>query len=296
MATNLSAPKSQTTLASSGVLVTVKMTTTTLSVSNKAVSDEICAQKRADNDAGNFIQKLIGKNEYHQAVMSYRATIDAWMNGLGYEWGGRWYIVPTINYPRLQAEFNAHKLEFTKRVNEFLGEYQNVLGNIAFKQGDMFDRTKYPTVDELRDKFSLTLSTMPVPDNDWRVKVSADIAQDLHDHYQHQHNETLIEIGRKQSDKLREFITRLIKACTVDVDQDGKVKRGRLYDSTIEQALELCDHIAQFNPIQDAKLDQIRVELSNLLRNVSVPALKESDSLRTSTKQNLDSILSAFGR
>ena len=75
--TGLSAPANKSSLATAGILVNIKMTTTTLSISNKAVSDEICGIKKADTDAGNFIQKLIGKNEHHQAVMSYRATLDA---------------------------------------------------------------------------------------------------------------------------------------------------------------------------------------------------------------------------
>lgn len=290
----LATPAHQGSLASSGILVNVRMTTTTLSVADKAVSDEICAQKKADNDAGNFIHKLIGKNEYHQAIMSYRGTIDNWIKSVGYEWGGGWFIIPTFNYPKFRQDFTTHQLEFAKRVDAFIGQYPSILSNIAFKQGDLFDRTKYPDASELRSKFNLTVRTMPVPENDWRVQVTHDVAEDLKNHYQSQHNEVLITIGRAQTEKLVELMKRISKACTVEVSEDGKTRRGRLYDSTIEQALELCDTIASFNPINDTQLEDARRDLAMLLSNMSIPALKESDSLRSSTKENVDSILSKF--
>lgn len=303
MNTALTAPATQTSLASSGILVHVKMTTTTLSVSDQDVSDEITAQKKADSDVGVFIHKLIGKNPKHQAVMSYRATLKNWINDPrnGYEWGGGWSAVPSMTYPRVQQEFDTiHLPEFTRRLEDFLADYPDILANIAFKQGDLFDRSKYPDVNELRRRFSLSMSVMPIPENDWRVKVSEDQAADLHAHYERQHTEMLVEIGRAQREKMTDYLRRIAKACTVEdtVEADGtvKTKRGRLYETTITQALELCDTLAGFNPIGDAQLDEARIELSNLLRGMSIPALKESDTLRSATKQNLDSILSKFGR
>jgi hypothetical protein len=294
--TNLTAPKSHTSLASSGILANVRMTTTTLSVADKSVSDEICAQKKADDDSGVFLHKLIGKNKHHQAVMSYRATLDNWIKNIGYEWGGGWYIIPTVLYPAFRAQFDAHLTEFNSRLDAFIAEYPQILSNIAFKQGDLFDRSKYPDSNHLRSRFSLALKTMPVPENDWRVQVSADQAKDLHEHHDRQHTETMIEIGRAQSEKLKDYMQRIAKACTVETDAEGNVKRGRLYETTIEQALELCDTIASFNPIRDLQLEDARVELANILSNISIPALKESNSLRSATKQNIDSILSKFGK
>lgn len=297
--TNLSAPTTKTSLATAGILVNIKMTTTTLSVSDQDVSDEITAQKKADRDVGAFIHKLIGKNPLHAAVMSYRATLKNWINDplRGYEWGGGWNAVPSLIFPQVKHEFDTvHLPEFNKRKAAFIADYPNILANIAFKQGDLFDRSKYPTVDELDRKFSLTMNVMPIPDNDWRVKVADDIALDLHNHYDRQHNEMLVEIGRKQREKLADYLRRIAKACTVETNAEGKVTRGRLYEDTITQALDLCDTISGFNPINDTQLDDARLELTNLLRNISVPALKTSDSLRSATKQNIDSILSKFGR
>lgn len=296
MNTNLTAPKSHTSLASSGILVNVRMTTTTLSVADKSVSDEICAQKKADDDSGVFLHKLIGKNKHHQAVMSYRATLDNWIKNIGYEWGGGWFIIPTMRYPRFMAELAQHQVNFNARVDAFINEYPQILSNIAFKQGDLFDRSKYPDSNRLRSRFSLALKTMPVPENDWRVRVSADQAKELHDHYDRQYTETMIEIGRDQSEKLKDYMQRIAKACTVEMDAEGKVTRGRLYEITIKQALEFCDMLASFNPIRDMQLEDARVELANILNNISIPALKESNSLRSATKQNIDSILSKFGK
>jgi len=47
---------------------------------------------------------------------------------------------------------------------------------MAFKQGDMFDATEYPSAGEVRKRFKMKKFVSPVPSNDFRVAIAEDIA------------------------------------------------------------------------------------------------------------------------
>jgi hypothetical protein len=275
------------------------MRTTTLQTMDEAVSLEITAAKKADRDSGNFIHKLIGNNPEHRKVMAYRATLCNWIKRLAYDWGGGWYLLPSFRIPQFRKEWAEHEIAFAGLVSTFLDRYPDIVADMAFKRGDLFDRNDYPTVDSLRTQFSLRLMQQNVPEGDFRNAVAADIASDLTAHYQKQVNEVTQSILNTQTAQLADYLRRISKACTVETvtDKDGnpKSKRGHLYESTIHNALELCDTFGAFNPAGNSALDDARRELSDLLQGISLPALKESDSLRTETKAQVDSILSKFG-
>ena len=296
--TTLAAPQHITSLATSAILVHVEMRVTTLSTSDEAVSAEVTDSKKADRDVGVFINKLVGKNEQLRRVMSYRATLGNWLSLITYDWGGGWRLLPAFRVGQFQQEFAAHDLEFRKRVDEFLVAYPDIVAAMAFKRGDLFRREDYPTVEQLRGKFSLRLMQQNVPTGDFRSAVAIDLATDLKLHYQRQVDGIVGGIRDTMAAQVTDYLTRLSKSCVVEdtVGADGKVKtkRGKVYEATIEQALDLCDAVATFNPAGDAKLEEVRLALSNLLRNINVPALKQSDTMRIDTKTQLDDILAKF--
>ena len=296
---NLTAPQHITSLATSAILVRVEMRTTTLSSTDETVSAEITNAKKADRDSGSFVNKLVGNNAHHRAVMAHRASIKNWLDSRCYEWGGSYYLLPVDLIPKFMKEYDEREGAFYTDVDAFMQEYPTIVGSMAFKRGDLFNRDDYPTVDQLRAKFSMRLYRQEVPTGDFRVTVADDLAADLKNHYEIQTNDMIKEIGETQSKALRDYMTRLSHSCTVSMseDKDGqpKVKRNRLHESTIEQALELCDTISKFNPTQDPQLEQARASLAALLQGINIDVLKASDAMRSQTKTEIDDILSKFG-
>jgi hypothetical protein len=294
----LARPQHVTSLATSAILVNVEMRGTTLSLADEHVSQEVTDSKHAEKDAGSWTHKLIGKNVEHRRVMSYRSTLANFMKQYAYEWGGSWFLLPSGRLPTFMDEYAKHEAKFAELVEDFLAVYPNVVSDMAYKRGDLFNRNDYPTVDELRRRFGLKLYQSPVPTNDFRVAVSSALADDLHQHYERQTHDIVNSVGQRQVEQLRDYLTRLSHSCTVEntVDENGKVKtsRNRLVTKTLEDALELCNSVGEFNPSANAQLDDARLQLTRLLTSVDLNALKESDSLRSTVKVEIDSILSKF--
>jgi hypothetical protein len=173
-----------------------------------------------------------------------------------------------------------------------------MISNMAFMQGDMFDRNNYPDVSQLHNKFSMKLFTADVPMHDWRCQISADLAEDLHNNYARQTDDIVNNILLKQSEQVVNVLTSLSHSCGVDevMGKDGVLvqKRRKIYESTFEKAINLCETFREFNLTNNKELEDCRAALENVIKGVSCEMLKNNEVIRESVKEDIDDILAKF--
>ena len=297
--TLLSKPNHIISLATSCVLVSVESHVWNATVQDKQISDEVTAAKKADKDAGKFVKNLLAKNAEHKAVLNYRQTIYNWVQRCTYDWAGSQRLLPIANLARFHKEFREHEIKFDELVSNFLDKYPSIVSNMAFVQGDMFDRNEYPDVSELQHRFSVDLIQSEVPTGDFRCAISQDLLDDMTTHYERQAKRMVDDILSKQSAQLVDIMKSISYCCEIEttVDDNGevKVRRRKLYDSTLDRARELCETFRTFNLTADPKLEEARASLEMLLDGVEIEKLRNSDTQRVVIKEGIDDILAKFG-
>ena len=79
-------------------------------------------------------------------------------------------------------------------------------------------------------------------------------------------------------------------------DKDGnvKIKRRKIYDTTIDKAREMVNVYREFNLTNDTDLEDARAKLEMALRGVTVEELREGEVSRVQVKDAVDDILSKF--
>jgi hypothetical protein len=210
--------------------------------------------------------------------------------------------LPVINLEKFKREFNDHEVEFNRLLDSFINNYQSIVSNMAFKQGDMFNTDDYPTASEVRNKFGIRLYVSEVPSHDWRCQISQDIATDLKSQYESQAQEIVTGILNQQVERLTEVMESISHCCGVTEVKTSdesimKTKKRKIYDSTIEKAKELCETFKQFKPIDNELSRRLGVAVEGLeatLNGVDTETLRESDAVRDKVKDNVDDILSKF--
>lgn len=297
--TLLSKPKHIVSLASSCVLVSIESHVWNATVQDREISEEVTTAKRADKDAGRFVKNLLAKNVEHKAVMNYRQTIYNWSQRCTYDWAGSLRLLPVTNLVRFHTEYTAHANKFHDLVEDFLDKYPSIVSNMAFVQGSMFDRSEYPDVSDLRGKFSIDLIQTEVPTGDFRCAIASDLAADMSTHYERQAKRLVEDILFKQSTQLVDIMKSISHCCETEmvVDDKGevKVRRRKLYDSTLERARELCETFKDFNLTADPRLEEARAGLESVLGDVTIEQLRNSETKRIVVKEGIDDILSKFG-
>jgi hypothetical protein len=209
-----------------------------------------------------------------------------------------------------------YEQRFNALVNAFLGVYQTEISKQAFENGALFDRSEYPSEDEVRAKFRFALNVSPVPTSgDFRVDIGHEAAKQLAEQYERLAAErmsaALAEPWQRIKDQVLWVKERMEAVLAYDpdaveeqpvTDPDGKVidikitkkRRPKLYDSMLENGLELCKTLSDFNITNDPRLEEARRELEAALTRVDMDSLKESPELQKATKTAMQDILDRF--
>ena len=289
-------------LATSAVLVSVDVNVWSATKQDRVISDEVTTLKNADASAGRFVKNLLADDIHHKKVSNYRQTIYNWLKRSTFRWNNSQDLLPVANLEKFKVEFTDHETEYYRLLDNFLLNYQSIVSDMAFKQGDMFSQDDYPNVDEVRNKFGIKLYVAEVPSHDWRCSISNEIASDLKLQYESQAEQIITGIVNDQVARITEVMESISHCCGVIEKQDGKtgeviIKKRKIYDTTIEKAKELCDTFKKFKPIDNeisSKLSEVVVKLENALNGVDTKSIRESDAVRDKVKSEVDDILSKF--
>lgn len=297
----LQKPDHIVSLATSSVLVSVDVNVWTATKQDRQISDEVTTMKKAEVGTGKFTKYLFSGNPKHHRIVKLRQLIYKWLKTNTYRWNQSQDLLPTIDLPKFKQEFHEYESEFNTAVEDFLVNYQNLVSDMKFKQGDMFDANDYPDVETLRHKFSIQLYVSEVPSHDFRCQVSQDIADDLKNQYQDQANSIVNNVVSEQVSRITDVMESISHCCgTIEgKDKDGNptYKKRAIYDTTVSRAKALVNTIKNFKPIeseQSAKLQEASVRLEQALTGVSTELLRDSDAVRNKVKTELDDILSKF--
>jgi len=297
----LQQPNHIVSLATSSVLVSVDVNVWTATKQDKQISDEVTTMKNAETGTGKFTKYLFAHNPKHHRIVKLRQLIYKWLKTSTYRWNDGQDLLPTIDLEKFKKEYHEYESEFYTAVEDFLTNYQNLVSDMKFKQGDMFDEADYPDVETLRQKFSIQLFVSEVPSHDFRCSVSQDIADDLKNQYQDQANSIVNNVISEQVDRITDVMESISHCCGVieGTDKEGNptFKKRAIYDTTVNRAKALVNTIKNFKLIeseQSNKLQEASERLEKTLSGVSTELLRDSDAVRSKVKTELDDILSKF--
>jgi len=289
-------PNHLISLSSSAQLVTVEVNVWTATKQDKQISNEVTSAKNASTDAGKFTKNLLSNSPDHKALLNYRQTVYNWLQRCTFDWAGSVRLLPTFSIEKFMKEWASHEVEFNKLLDNFISKYPTIVSDAAFKQGDMFNRSEYPEPEDIRRRFRLKLFVTKVPENDFRSGgIATAIADDLEQHYNNQIEEIVNKSMEEASERLIEIASRISNACTeVTPDDDGKVKRKKVYETTISQARDICETLKHFNLTNNQLLESARAQLEEALSGVTLEDLRESSYVRSTVKDTVDDMLNKF--
>jgi hypothetical protein len=299
---NLEKPEHLTSLASSGVLVSVTVNLWSATKLDQGISDEVSTSKNAVSAAGRYTKNLLANNPKHKALMNYRQTVANWMKRMTYDWNGDQRYLPTPDVPKFMVEYRQHEKAFGALFKSFDDSYEDIISDMAFKAaglGDMFNRNDYPTREKMQKKYGINLFVNDVPMNDYRVLVAKDMADELFDVYASQTQRIVEGIVNDQFKRMKDVMESLSFCCDVDVsvgaDGEQKIRKRKIYDTTVDKARDMVRLYKEFNLTGNNELSESIAMLENTLRDVSTEILRESDLVRSEVKEGVDEILNRFG-
>ena len=296
----LAMPSSIVNLASSGFLIRIRQRVMTFTKADAKIGAKVSEDAGAERTVGKFNHDLFAGDPHLRALLNHRQTVYNWETKRFYDldWSGTEYFCPMMIFAKVNEEFAALWNEHAALKKAWGDAYDNAIARMAFVRGSLFNRADYPSRDAMLSRFTLEMTVTEVPQGDYRNAIAAETAKYLRDDLERQAQRVINGMLDKQKAQMLKVLTSLSNCCelvtTTAADGTVKTKRRKLYDATVERAIELVELFQQFNLTGDADLEAARAGLAAALDGVSIDALKESDTMRQVMKEQVDDILKPF--
>lgn len=281
-----------TTLATNALLVELNIGNWTARKNDKSVSEEVDLQKGTKTRAGNYNKNLFAGVKELEDIQKFVGMVRNWHYRNTIPWldtGVR--MLPMGQYIDYTAQMNTWASEFEGLKQAFLNKYDDLVTEMAFKLGSLFNRNEYPTRDQVDYKFYFRTNYFPLPQSgDFRVDIGNEMLAELQDNYTKHLNEKVNEAMGDVWSRLHETLKHLSERLEVGSTGEKKIFR----DSLIENAQELCGLLSKLNVTNDPKLEEARKDLEQALFGVSAKDLRDSIMVRHDVHARVTDIIKKF--
>jgi hypothetical protein len=250
------------------------------------------AKGSGSKKAASVYKNLFAECKELDAITKFQARARAEHYKITLPWndqGAR--LLPTAALLDYQKTMQRHKDEFNRLVDAFLDKYDTLVAGAAFQLGTLFDRNEYPSRGKVAQRFRMETSFTPLPTGgDFRLDIESEVQRELVKQYEEKLDAQLAAANQDSWTRLYNAISKLSDRLTVD--EDGK--KRTFHDTTVTNAVELCELLHVMNITQDPSLTKAARKLAEVLSDVTPKELREEDSTRALTKIKVDEILGAF--
>lgn len=247
---------------------------------NRAIDKRVTAEVGAKYDAvtreDRYIQTLVPR----KAVLEIqRCASDLrdfhYHNTLPWQ-DNNTRILASANYFRYQQEFTQLRNNFEDAVAAFLAHYPDWVDTAKLAKKELFDASQYPSVEELRTRYGVSISFLPFPNvADFRVDLTP--------------NE-LAEIQATATDSMdkalaaanQSLIKRLIERIDVLYTALRRELSSPFRESTVTSIAETADIVLQLNVTDNQIVRDAARMCRQIMAGITGRALRTDSHFRTS--------------
>lgn len=279
-------------IASKAMMVELNIGNWTANKLDRGVSEEVDAQKGTTTRAGSYRKNILAGAEELIAIQKHVGNVRNWHYRLTSPWSDSGLRLLTLgNYLKYTTELNEHKATFEDLKRNFVTKYPDLISEMAFKLGSLFNRDDYPSMDQIERKFYFSANMYPLPvSGDWRLDAENEMKTELEDQYQKHFDEKFNGVMADMWDRLHSSLKHLADRLEVTEGADKKTFR----DSLIGNANELCGLLSNMNVMNDPKLEQARKELEQAIAGVTAKDLRDSILIRQDVHARVTDIIKKF--
>lgn len=271
-------------LSDRALLVQLSISQWTARKHDKRVTDQALSMNYASKDAGRFNKVLLPANDYLEQVHARSSAIRAefYNNTLPWSMEGA-QLLPSANYLNFMTKFRTAKGEWEALVASFVHHYPALKLQAKRALGNMYLDTDYPDERQIAAKFKIDMAVFPVPSTDFRTALSDGELTRLQEDVSSRLKQAHAVASRDVWNRLFERVEHIAR-------QLGNPK-GRIYDSLIDHAKELCELLPRLNIGDDPNLESMRQEVESKLAAHHPDALRASETLRQDTADQAQQIM-----
>jgi hypothetical protein len=252
---------------------------------DKEASKQVADTNGATGSVGNFNKTLLPTCNTLADVHRETACIrkDFYHNTLPWGIEGT-FILPSANYLAFTTEYRKKKAVWDRLCDRFYEGYMSDRQDAERILGNLFKMEDYPILADLKHKFSMNLTFLPVPTTgDFRVELADGeidtITAELEERVAESSKTAMKDVWQRLYDKVEWLAERL-----------GDPKNV-FHTATYEDAQDLCKMLSRLNFTDDKDLEDMRSKAEQKLFKLHPEAIKNDPDVRRDTAKDAEAIM-----
>ncbi len=272
-------------LSHKAVIVVPEISATTLKKTDKEAGLELTEMKRATSKSARVVKELINPSHLKK-IIAVQSAFRAYLMKYTVPWFGNTAILPKTLVFEFSNQVQEFKMDLHREVESFLNRYSVLIDEARSDLGDLFDSHSYPSADELRDKFAISVQILPVPESNQFSSLGLDssVTDSLK-------AEALAAENRLLKEATENLYKRIQKRVQM-LSYRFKDKDTKKYHESLIEGLELLTQtLPDLNIGGDPNLQLILDEITTLLNSFNFEDAKKSEEIRDEVATKCDAIL-----
>lgn len=279
-------------IARSSLLVDLSLSVYSGRKQDNATRDEVTADKGAKSKrAASVYKSLFADCKELEDITKFQARL----RQTHYKYTKPWLdsgvrMLPATLLQQYKDVMYDQEREFYELVDKFLDKYDTLVAAAAFQLGALFDRNEYPLRSAVRRKFAFYLTYTPMPTSgDFRLDIENETQAALAAEYEKSMQVMAERAARDSWEKLHGVLSRMAKQLA---PRGENGKPGKIYDSLLGNAYELCELLQHFNVTGDKSMEAMRKQLLDVMEGVNTEALRTEADTRAVVHKKVQEMLS----
>jgi hypothetical protein len=219
---------------------------------DEKVSLDVASQHAATANAGRYNKHLLpGNAASYEACLKKGRELRSFYYENTLPWSKDGHrILPVANYGPFSDGVRKRRSEYMLLAEQFLREYPILKEDARILLNGMYRESDYPSVDEMRAKFSVELEVLPLPSgDDFRVKIADEELERLR-------AEVDERLRREFAEANRDLWNRLYEAVSNMALRLGN-SESRFHDTLVENVRELLALLPRLNVTESERLNEV---------------------------------------
>ena len=254
------------------------------SLKNRKADDEYSAKHGVEKKMLSSTIRLIPKR-FNDPLQRIDSECKAMITRYTLPWEDRGNrLLPARMTTKYQEDLRSLRHRWDSAVDDFVREWSGIVEAAKRDLNSDFMRFQghYPSAAEVRHRFQMLVTFMPLPDND---RLATELRDEMEEIFHHRMEDASQELRTRLVDKLAHLASRCREA-----GSEG----SSFYASNVTNVLELCDLIPDMLVGQDEALLTAVKDAKEALVGVDADGIKTSPILAEEVRKKADAIANSL--
>jgi hypothetical protein len=266
-----------------GLLTRVSFSKFDPTKTNKLMVAEYSNNHQTDGAMHSAHTRLIHR-KYVDPIQKLETKIRQWVETMTLPWEDRGNrLLPAANVQAFQETLAKHRIHWDHAIDDFVGEWDEVVADARQRLNGDFRPSAYPSADEVRGRFRMLTTFMPLPDNH---RLVADIRDQMEEVFAERLADASVDLRRRLVDKLHHLATRC--------EASASGEKTKFYETNVSNILDLCDMLPRMFIGDDPDLEQAIRDARKMLDGIDADAIKASSIIAHDIKAKARAIASSL--